>query len=129
MSVTYAKLTDMSQKPEGVWIERFEGCDPPPAGATFQVVDDHWDVDTEPLVRVIRRYRIVAGPVSMRRLRVTPEVLRVVASLAELAKGRGASPVRAVQEGLNVGERAAQLWLKRAKDGTDPDTGQAYLTG
>jgi hypothetical protein len=37
--------------------------------------------------------------------------------------------VDAVADALDVGIRAAQLWIKRARDNDDPETGRPYLEG
>lgn len=42
-----------------VWVERFEGCPTPDLGATYQVLEDHWDYDADPMVRVVKRIRLV----------------------------------------------------------------------
>lgn len=62
--------------------------------------------------------------VNRRRLRVTPAQLRRVADIVRTCEGR---PVDAVAEALDVGTRAAQLWIKRARDNQDPETGEPYL--
>jgi hypothetical protein len=67
------------------------------------------------------------GAVNRRRLRVTPMQLRRVAEIVRTCDdGR---PVDAVAGALNVGIRAAQLWIKRARDNVDPETGRTYLEG
>lgn len=42
-----------------VWIERFEDCETPNMGATYQVLKDEWDHDADPAVRVIKEIRIL----------------------------------------------------------------------
>jgi transposase len=69
------------------------------------------------------------GPVralNRRRLRVTPPQLRRVAEIVRTCDGR---PVDAVADALDVGIRAAQLWIKRTRDNIDPETGHPYLEG
>lgn len=62
-----------------------------------------------------------------RRLKVTPMQLRRVAEIVRTCDdGR---PVDAVADALDVGIRAAQLWIKRARDNVDPETGRPYLEG
>jgi hypothetical protein len=65
--------------------------------------------------------------INRRRLRVTPMQLRRVAEIVRTCDdGR---PVDAVSDALDVGIRAAQLWIKRARDNVDPGTGRTYLEG
>jgi hypothetical protein len=62
--------------------------------------------------------------VNKARLKVTPVRLREVADLVRTCEGK---PVDAVSDALGVAHRAAQLWIKRARDNVDPETGQPYL--
>lgn len=66
-------------------------------------------------VREVRKNR--------RKVRVTPERLREVADLARTSD----DPVAAVEDLLGIQARAAQLWIKRARDHADPETGRPYL--
>jgi len=89
--------------------------------------DGSTDLATIRMVMAARGPRDPRGAVkavNKRRQRVTPANLTKVAEVVRTAKG---SPVRAVEDALDVGQRAAQLWIKRARDTTDPETGQPYL--
>jgi hypothetical protein len=66
--------------------------------------------------------------INRRRLRVTPMQLRRVAEIVRTCDD-GERPVDAVADALDVGIRAAQLWIKRARDNDDPGTGRPYLEG
>lgn len=58
------------------------------------------------------------------RRRVNPGTLKEVAKAYTEAES---APVLAVQELLDVERRAAYLWIKRARENIDPDTGKPYL--
>jgi len=82
---------------------------------------------------VIRMQMAATGPrdprdavkaVNKRRQRVTPANLTKVAEIVRTATG---SPVEAVEDALKVRQRAAQLWIKRARDTVNPETGRPYL--
>ena len=68
--------------------------------------------------------RSAVRAVNKRRPRVTPAKLAEVAEIVSVAKG---SPVEAVEEAFDVQRRAAQLWIKRARDTTNPATGRPFL--
>lgn len=40
-----------------VWIERFEGCETPNVGVTYQVLKDEWDTNVTPMLRIIREIK------------------------------------------------------------------------
>jgi hypothetical protein len=62
--------------------------------------------------------------VNRRRRTINPATLRKVADIARTSE----KPVAQIEEALGVATRAAQLWIKRARDITDPETGRPYLT-
>jgi len=68
--------------------------------------------------------RSAVHAVNRRRLRVTPARLAEVAEIVSVAEG---SPVEAVEGAFDVQRRAAQLWIKRARDTTNPATGRPFL--
>lgn len=61
--------------------------------------------------------------VTRRRRTVNPTTLRKVAAIALTSE----RPVDEVMELLAVERRAAQLWIKRARENVDPDTSRPYL--
>ena len=74
-----------------------------------------------------RNPRSAVHAVNKRRLRVTPARLAEVAEIVSAAKGMKESPVEAVEEAFDVQRRAAQLWIKRARDTTNPATGRPFI--
>jgi hypothetical protein len=62
--------------------------------------------------------------VNRRRRRVNAATLEQVADIVRTTK----RPVDEIMQALGVERRAAQLWIKRARENVDPNTNRPYLT-